>query len=94
MKIGGLHISDTELLTYGGIIALIVVFGPQITKAMASQIVKAGGGVITGAVTGAGDVIGIPATNMTQCERDIAEGHTWDASFDCPASDFLRYVLK
>ncbi|HEY0955908.1 MAG TPA: hypothetical protein VGE36_14185 [Roseateles sp.] len=49
-------------------------------------------GVITGTVTGIGEVIGIPKTNMTECERAKAEGRTWDASFACPAGDFLRYV--
>ena len=40
-------------------------------------------------VIGTGDVLGIPRTNMTECERAIAEGRTWDASFACPAGTFL-----
>jgi hypothetical protein len=47
------------------------------------------GGVVAGASMGIGDALGIPRTNMNECERAIAEGRTWDASFACPASDFL-----
>ena len=39
-----------------------------------------------------GDWVGIPRTNMTECERAKAEGRTWDASFACPAGDFIEYV--
>lgn len=49
-------------------------------------------GVVTGAVVSGGQLIGIPATSMKACERAKAEGRTWDASFDCPAKDFLQYV--
>lgn len=49
-------------------------------------------GVVSGAVVGAGQIVGIPTTNPTECERAKAEGRTWDASFACPAADFLRYV--
>lgn len=42
-----------------------------------------------GAVEGIGLMVGIPRTDMTKCERAKAEGRWWDASFDCPAGDFL-----
>ena len=42
-----------------------------------------------GVVNGLGDVIGIPRTSQTECERAISEGRTWDASFACPAGQFL-----
>ena len=47
------------------------------------------GGVGGGVALGIGDQIGIPRTNMTQCEKDLAAGKTWDASFSCPASTWL-----
>lgn len=47
------------------------------------------GGVVGGVALGIGDQIGIPRTNMTQCEKDLADGKTWDASFSCPASTWL-----
>lgn len=51
-------------------------------------------GVITGAVVGIGETVGITATNLTECERAKLEGRTWDASFACPAKDFLTYVFN
>lgn len=47
------------------------------------------GGFVGGVALGLGDQIGIPRTNMTQCEKDLAAGKTWDASFSCPASTWL-----
>lgn len=49
-------------------------------------------GLIGGVVVGAGQVVGIPATNKTQCELDTAAGNTWAASFSCPAKKFLSYL--
>lgn len=42
-----------------------------------------------GTVKGIGSVFGIPDTNKTQCERDMAAGNWWDASFSCPAGTFI-----
>lgn len=50
------------------------------------------GGVIAAGAEGMGSMIGIPQTNMTECERAKAEGRTLDASFACPGSDFLSYI--
>jgi len=49
-------------------------------------------GVVSGAVIGVGQKVGIPATNMNECEKAKAAGDTWGASFACPAGDFLKYV--
>jgi hypothetical protein len=49
-------------------------------------------GVVSGAVVAVGEKINIPQTNLTQCEQDKAAGKTWDASFSCPASDFIRHL--
>lgn len=51
-------------------------------------------GALSGSVTGLGGLLGIPETNLTQCERDKAEGRTWAASFSCPAGDFINYLWK
>lgn len=51
-------------------------------------------GVVTGGVVGIGEAIGIPPTNPTECERAMAEGRTWDASFSCDAATFLRYLWR
>lgn len=41
---------------------------------------------------GVGDAIGVPRTNETECEKAKREGRTLDASFACPAGDFLSYA--
>lgn len=60
--------------------------------AIGGAAVEAVDGAIGGAVVGVGSLVGIPATNRTQCEIDKAKGDTWAASFSCPAKDFLQYV--
>lgn len=55
-----------------------------------------GGAVIeaaAGGVIGIGQAVGIPETNMTECEKAIAEGRTWDASFACPAGTFIKSLF-
>lgn len=41
------------------------------------------------AVPRLGSMLGIPRTSQTQCEIDQAAGRWWDASFSCPAGDFI-----
>jgi len=55
----------------------------------------AGAGVVNvaaGGILGIGDAVGLPRTQMSECERAMAEGRTWDASFVCPAPVFLNYL--
>lgn len=54
---------------------------------------RAAGELAGGAVVGIGEAVGIPATDLDECERALAEGRTWDASFACPAGRFIRYVF-
>lgn len=49
-------------------------------------------GVLSGAVVRVGEKVGVPQTNVSACDRAIAEGRTWDASFACPAGRFLGYL--
>ena len=58
-------------------------------SALGEAIGNAAGAAAGGVVLGLGDQIGIPRTNMTQCEKDLAAGRTWDASFSCPAGQFI-----
>lgn len=51
------------------------------------------GAVATGAVVGLGATVGIPQTNLDQCQTDLANGDTLKASFSCPASTFLKSTL-
>lgn len=48
---------------------------------------------VSAPVYAAGDALGIPRTSETECERAKREGRTWDASFACPAADFLGYLV-
>jgi hypothetical protein len=63
---------------------------PGTAGKLAAGAVGAVGDAATGAVVGVGQLFGIPATNMTQCERDLAAGRTWDASFSCPATTWIK----
>lgn len=63
-------------------------------QAIGTGAVDMANGVLGGVVTGVGEVVGIPPTNLTECQRAQAEGRTWDASFACPAKDFLSYLFK
>ncbi|WP_250479117.1 MULTISPECIES: hypothetical protein [unclassified Caballeronia] len=58
--------------------------------AVSSGMVTLTGNVAGGVILGIGDAVGIPRTNMTECQRALAEGRTWDASFACPASTFIQ----
>ncbi|MEG0923290.1 MAG: hypothetical protein RSG22_18015 [Comamonas sp.] len=88
-------------LLAGGVVAAALVWAVTRTSSAGSAgqyiggaVVDMADGVIGGTVVGVGQIFGIPATNMTKCERAKAEGRTWDASFDCPAGDFLKYVIS
>lgn len=62
-------------------------------KDTARTVAKLPGSVIEGLVTGGGESVGIPQTDMNQCQRDLAAGRKWDASFSCPASKFLKHLF-
>jgi len=59
-----------------------------------SAIVNAAGGAATGVITSIGEKVGVPQTNMSKCQQDLIAGDSWNASFDCPAADYLRYVMS
>jgi hypothetical protein len=50
---------------------------------------QAAAGALAGVALGVGDSIGLPRTDATECEKAMAEGRYWDASFVCPAGDFI-----
>jgi hypothetical protein len=54
---------------------------------------KAAGSAAAGVVLGIGDSAGVPRTDATECDRALAEGRLWDASFKCPAGRFIREGL-
>jgi len=68
--------------------------GQSWSEKLGGAAVNAVDGLASGAVKAAGEMVGIPDTNMSECERAIAEGRTWDASFVCPAKRFLSHVFS
>ena len=86
------------IVAVGGIAAVLIVTIFKNAKALGYNVgqgaVDLADGVISGTVTGIGEAVGVPKTNQTECEKAKAEGRTWDASFACPAGDFLRYVFN
>ena len=79
-----------------GGVALYVLAQKKPGESMAGALGRAAGGAVgdaaVGAVKGVGSVFGIPDTSMTKCQQDLAAGRTWDASFSCPAMQFVSGV--
>lgn len=88
--------TSKDIKTIGILGAGLLILGPMIAKQAAYNAAMTVTDIATGAATGAvvsvGKTIGIPETNMTQCQKDLMAGKKWDASFSCPASDFLKYM--
>lgn len=98
MKIGGV---DVRWIAAGAALVVVVIAAGKL-RAVAENPAGAGeavgataGAAIAGAaggvILGVGDGLGLDRTNMSQCEKDKANGNTWDASFSCPAGDFISY---
>jgi len=66
--------------------------GTGVGGAVGGAVIDLADGLVSGGALAIGDKVGIPRTNLTKCQQAIAEGRTWDASFDCPALDFLGYI--
>jgi hypothetical protein len=81
---------DLQILGLGALVLMVGAWyvSDKLTEVTAG-VVGAVGEVGVGAVIGVGDVLGIPRTNETECQKALREGRTWDASFVCPAGDFL-----
>lgn len=45
-----------------------------------------------GVLIGAGETVGVPATDGAGCAAAKAAGDTWAASFACPAGEFLGWL--
>lgn len=89
--------ADAKLLIAAGAVALAALYWITRPGQAASAGQAVGGaavdlisGTASGVVTGAGALVGIPQTNLTQCEQDLAAGNTWAASFNCPAGTFIK----
>jgi hypothetical protein len=67
-------------------------FFQDVGAGIGSSAVHAVNNVLSGVAIGAGDALGVPRVNKTACELAKEQGRTLDASFACPALDFLSYV--
>lgn len=65
--------------------SLALELGATVGQAAAGAVSDVAGGV----VQGVGQVVGIPRTDEAECAKALREGRLWDASFACPAGDFL-----
>lgn len=93
-----MKLSTPYLIAGGAVLAALVYVASKGARetgaAIGAAAVDLVDGAVSGAVVGIGERVGIPATNVSQCERDKAAGDTWAASFSCPAADWLRYVIN
>lgn len=90
-------LNATGVVAVVGILAAVGVLAWVSRKGVqgaAAATVKAAGDAAAGAVVGLGQVVGIPATDADACAKAKREGRTWDASFACPAGDFIGYLFE
>lgn len=89
-----IRLTRNEKLAAIGVGAIILV--PQIAGYLAKQSAQAAVNAATGAATGTvvaiGQQVGVPPVNASKCKADILAGDAWNASFDCDASTYLKYI--
>ncbi len=77
------------------IVAGLAVGAAVIYSTGVRKIAQAAVGVVkdtaVGVVYGVSDVVGLQNPDLTQCEAAKLAGNTWEASFACPANDFVKY---
>lgn len=71
-------------------------------SAIGSAAVDAVDGILSGAVVGAGELVGLPETNKGECQKCIDEFRaapwyqkallSFKVSANCQASDYLRFI--
>ena len=82
-------------ITVAGVLVWLALRGFKgVARGASKAIVDTAAGAIEGTVVGVGEAVGIPQTNMSECERALAEGRTWDASFACPAGTFIKGLFS
>jgi len=87
-----------RLLLFAGSAAAVVLILFLLERRKAIDLGAAVGSAVVdlaaGGVLGIGDAIGLPRTDQIECERAIAEGRTWDASFACQAGTFIKSIFS
>lgn len=77
-------------LIAGAVLIALAYFWLRGVKGVASDVSQFVVSTAEGVVIGVGKTVGIPETDAAQCERLIATGEWWNASFYCPAGTFLK----
>lgn len=86
--------NQLHILAGGAVLLMVGAYFLQsrLTNMTAGAVVGLGNAA-AGVPIGIGDLLGLPRTNETDCEKALREGRTWDASFVCPAKDWVRGVF-
>lgn len=86
---------DRAIVLGGGLllIAAIAYVAVRGTREAAAGIAAGAVDAAAGVVLGVGDAFGVTRTAADKCAAAKAAGDTWEASFACPAGDFLKWVI-
>lgn len=88
---------NEKLLALGAGVALVVVIAVYITSknagAAGAGVVRAASDFAGGAIQEGASIFGVPKTNSDDCASALLSGRFWDASFKCPAKDFISGVF-
>lgn len=85
-------VSLAALLAVGGLAAYVLWqrrAGESLAAAAGRAAAEAASDAVVGGVKGLGSAVGIPDTNPAECAAALARGDMLQASFLCPAADFL-----
>ena len=93
MKAPSISISPLAVLALLAVAGVGLYVAKKGMAGAAAGAVAAVGDAAVGTVQGIGQLVGIPLTDETACEKAKREGRTWDASFACPALDWVGYVF-
>ncbi|MGA8787258.1 MAG: hypothetical protein WB542_18180 [Polaromonas sp.] len=94
------------LVAGGAVLAALLWFAKRGSKgtgaAIGGAVVDLADGVVSGVVVGAGELVGLPATDKGACQRCIDEFRaapwyqqaylSFKVSANCQASDYLRFI--
>ena len=99
MTAGKIEVTPGVLAVGAAAAALLYVIatkkaGQSVAGAAGAAAVGAVADAGAGVVTGIGEIVGIPQTDQTQCQIDLANGDYLAASFSCPAGDFIKGVFS
>lgn len=95
----GLSLTDKAVIGGGVLLALGVVYivgrgAGKVAEDVSRTAVNVAGGVVKGTVDGVSDAIGLQVPERSACDKAKAEGNTWEASFACPAGEFVGYLFN